>query len=540
MTSVATPEIPLDRLAGLKQNWRSDILSGFIIFLIALPLSLGIAIASGMPPLAGIFAAIVGGIIVSQVSGSYVTINGPAAGLIVVIFAAVDKLGGGDKGYHGALACIVVSGVSLLTLGLLKAGRLGTFFPSTVVHGMLASIGIVIMVKQLPLVVGCKPPAKEPLVLITKIPEMFMHMNPHIAIVGFTCMAILIIYTMIKNKVLQKIPAPIIMVTIAIAMGSYFQFTQAHTYTFAGQEFAIDPAKALVVLPANLVAGITQPDWSQIGSMTFWSCAISITLVQGIETLLSAAAVDKLDPCRRQSNLSRDVAAVGLGTAVSGMIGGLPMIAEIVRSSANIANGAKTRWSNFFHGTFMLIMALIGAQLIDMIPMAALAALLVFTGYRLASPKVFLETHKVGQEQTLLFVVTIVAALATDLLIGVFTGVALKFILHLARGAEIGSLFKVKANVVESGTDHYTVNVESSAIFSNYISLESILNKLPHKKTIVVDLSKCKLVDHSVMEHLSHMKREYVHEGGIFDIVGLQEHSRASVHPLASAKLKAS
>lgn len=529
MAPVASPEIPKDGLAGLKQNWRTDIVSGFIIFLIALPLSLGIALASGLPPLAGIFSAIVGGMIVSQISGSYVTINGPAAGLIVVIIAAVDKLGQGDVvlGYHTTLAAIVVAGVSLTVLGLLKAGKLGAFFPSTVVHGMLASIGVVIMVKQLPFVLGCKPPAKEPLLLIAKIPEMFANLTPEIAVIGITCLIILIMHTLIKNKLLQKIPAPIIVVAVSIGLGLYFHLGSAHADIINGHQYAIDPLKVLVVLPGNIVAGITHPDWSKIGTLTFWSCALSITLVQGIESLLSASAVDKLDPFRRQSNLSRDVAAVGFGTAVSGMIGGLPMIAEIVRSSANISNGARTRWANFFHGTFMLIMILACGQLIGMIPMAALAALLVFTGYRLASPRVFRETYQVGSEQILLFVITLVTALATDLLIGVSVGIIAKFILHIARGAELKNLFKVDATVTNIDSDHYTVALNSAAVFSNYLSLGDILDKLPRHKTIVVDLSKSRLVDHSVMEHLSHYEREYVHDGGIFEVMGLQKHKEA-------------
>ena len=527
-------ELPKDRLAGLKQNWRSDATSGFIVFLIALPLSLGIAIASGMPPLSGIFGAIIGGMVVSQMSGSFVTINGPAAGLIVVILGAVEKFGGGDVGYHTTLAAIVVSGILLFILGLLKAGELGHFFPATVVHGMLAAIGIIIMSKQLPFVLGVKPPAKEPLELIAKIPTMVMNMNPEVAIIGFTCLAILIIHTLIKNRTIKKIPAAIIVVAVSIGMGFMFDLQHEHSYLFAGQVFNLTP-KYLVLLPSSILSGITQPNWSHMGTSVFWMCVMSITLVQGIETLLSAAAVDKLDLYKRQSNLSKDVAAVGLGSAVSGMIGGLPMIAEIVRSSANVSNGAKTRWSNFFHGAFMLVFVLVGAALVDQIPLAALAALLVFTGYRLAAPRVFVETYKIGGEQIFLFVVTIIATLATDLLIGVGTGILCKFVLHLVKGAEPKHLFSVNAVVEKQSDGTYVVRLLSAAIFSNFISLKKILDKIPRGKTITVDLSKSKLVDHSVMEHLHHYQREYINDGGKFKTIGLEQHKRASQHPLASA-----
>ncbi|MBS1997337.1 MAG: SulP family inorganic anion transporter, partial [Cyanobacteria bacterium SZAS LIN-2] len=443
--------LPKDGIAGLKENWKQDIVSGFILFLIALPLSLAIAIASGMPPMAGIFAAIIGGLVVSQLSGSFVTINGPAAGLIVVVVHAVDKLGGGSEGYHGTLAVIVISGVLLLIMGLCKAGELSKFFPSSVVHGMLASIGITIMLKQFPHMLGVAPPAKEPVELLMATPFTVTHLNPEIAVIGGVSLLILIALTFVKKGIIKKVPPPIIVVMVACLIGAVIHINQAHSYVAFGQVFDIVPKKLLVQLPTNFASSFSGPDWAAIAKDGFWACVLSVTLVQGIETVLSCSAVDKLDPFKRQANTSRDLAAVGLGTVVSGMIGGLPMIAEIVRSTANIANGARTRWSNFFHGLFILIFVSCFAALVNNIPMASLAALLCFTGYRLASPRVFKEAYEIGWEQLLVFCTTTITALFTDLLIGVAAGVAVKFLLHLLRGVPVGQLFNPDVTVTEEG-----------------------------------------------------------------------------------------
>jgi MFS superfamily sulfate permease-like transporter len=538
-TSHPLGAVPKDRIAGLKENWKHDIVSGFILFLIAMPLSLGIAGASGMPPMAGIFAAIIGGLLVSQTSGSFVTINGPAAGLIVVVFGAVEKLGGGAEGYHGTLAAIVISGCLLLTMGLCKAGELSKFFPSSVVHGMLASIGITIMLKQFPLMLGTAfpKPVKEPLALVMALPYTVTHFNPEIAAIGCVGLVLLILLTLVKTGFIKKIPPPIIVVLAGCTIGTIINITEAHTYTAMGQTFAIDPKKMLVQLPTNFTESFSGPDWGALAKAAFWSCVVSITLVQGIETVLSCSAVDRLDPYKRQANSSRDLAAVGLGTAVSGMIGGLPMIAEIVRSTANIANGARTRWSNFFHGLFLLVFVSTCAALINKIPIASLAALLVFTGYRLASPKVFKEAYEIGWEQLLLFCTTAITALLTDLLVGVAAGVAVKFLLHLLRGVPIGQLFNPDVTVASEDDGTIKVSIAKSAVFSNYLAIKKHLDKIEQGKKIVIDLSRATFIDHTVMEHLHDFQRNYRNAGGSCEITGLELHKANSHHPTACRRL---
>ncbi len=530
--------LPKDWLAGLKENWQNDIVTGFILFLIALPLSLGIAIASGVPPMAGIIAAVIGGLLVSLISGSYVVVNGPAAGLIVVIMAAVERLGGGSIGYHATLAAIVMAGIMMIGLGRLKAGDLGYFFPTSVVHGMLAAIGLIIMIKELPIMLGVKPPAKEPLMLVCKIPEIIANLNPELAIIGLVSLTLLISHNLIKSNTIKKIPTPIVVVLVGIAIGMYFHIDHKEVYTFAGHVFQIDPRLCLVQLPLNVSEGLTQPNWSQIGTVAFWTSAVSILLIQGIESLLSAAAVaDRLDPYRRPCNLNKDLTAIGLGTTISGMLGGVPMIAEIVRSTANVMNGARTRWSNFFHGLFLLVFVLTAANLIDKIPMSALAALLVVTGYKLTSPKVFRETHAIGGDQTILFSVTIIATLATDLLIGVSIGILAKFMLHLYHGAPASSFFVAPMELKSQADGSINICIRDAAIFSNYISIKKRLDQLPSGLTVIVNLSQTKFIDHTVMDRLHQYCSEYARSGGSLTLMGLDYHLPHSKHPLSARRL---
>lgn len=535
---------PKTGLAGLKENWHSDLLSGFLVFLIALPLCLGIAMASGFPPMAGIISAIIGGLLVSRISGSYVTINGPAAGLIVVILDAVQSLGQGDAmaGYRYTLAAIVVASILQVLLGVFKAGKLSAFFPSSVVHGMLAAIGIIIMAKQIHTLLGVKPTAGSLLGSIAEIPHSIIEMNPEVSIIGLCGLALLIAWALIKNTHLKMIPAPLLVVLMGLALGQYFDLDHIHKYLFLPDaeilphhEFSIGPA-FLVAVPENFMSGFYFPDFSKIASYEFWIAVITIWLVGSLESLLSASAVDRLDPYKRDSNLNRDLAAVGAGNVLAGLLGGLPMIAEIVRSSANINNGAKTGWANFFHGLFLLIFVALFPKLIHEIPLSSLAALLVFTGFRLASPKEFAKTLAVGWDHFAVFVFTIIGVLATDLLVGVAIGIVAELLIHLSRGLKLSHMFSMAYHVNQTSEDTYHITVSGSAVFSNFISLKSLLADFPKQQKVFFDLSESDLIDHTVMEFIHHFTEEYNLAGGLCNIVGLDKHESFSNHHLAARR----
>lgn len=544
VTSTSTP--PLVPKTGLTAYWKSDLISGFLVFLIALPLCLGIAMASAFPPMAGIITAVVGGVLVSRISGSHVTINGPAAGLIVVILGAVQSLGEGNAlaGYRYTLAAIFVASIVQIVLGCLKAGKLSAYFPSSVVHGMLAAIGIIIMAKQIHILLGVKPASKEILETIGEIPHSILEMNPEIACIGFLGLGVMIAWALVQHRYLKMIPAPLIVVGMGMALERYFDLDHEHVYMFLPHqeflphhEYTIGP-KFLVSLPANIIDSFSFPDFGKLATIPFWGAVLSISLVGSLESLLSATAVDKLDPFKRYSNLNRDLTAVGIGNLVASSVGGLPMIAEIVRSSANINNGACTGWSNFFHGMFLCLFVVFFPQLIHEIPLASLAALLVYTGFRLASPKEFAKTMSIGKEQLALFCITIVGVLATDLLIGVLMGIFSKIIIHLVRGVELRDLVKMNFEIKEVASDSYRISINGAAIFSNFIGLKSRLSDIPFGKKVVFDLSNANFIDHTVMEFVDHYCHDYIDRGGQCAIHGLENHEPFSPHPLAARKRK--
>lgn len=545
MSADTLSTLPKTGLAGLKEHWRGDLLSGFLVFLIALPLCLGISMASGFPPSAGIITAIIGGVLVSRISGSFVTINGPAAGLIVVVYDAVQSLGGSNAmaGYRYTLAAIVVASVIQILMGVFKAGRLSSFFPASVVHGMLAAIGIIIMTKQIHVVLGVTPDKGSLFFTIAQIPYSLMNMNHEIAIIGFSGLAILIAWSLIKNHTLKMIPAPLVVVLVGIGFARYFDLEHQHMYLFLPDahflphhEETVGP-KFLVAISENFMSSFYFPDFSKIATVEFWEAVVTISLVGSLESLLSAMAVDKLDPYKRHSNLNKDLAAVGVGNLVAGCVGGLPMIAEIVRSSANVNNGAKTGWANFFHGSLLLLFVVLFPRLIHSIPLAALASLLVFTGFRLASPKEFSKVMGIGKEQFFMFTVTVIGVIATDLLVGVAIGIMVKLAIHLIHGVNFNNLFKINFSV-EQKNDTVFIEISGAAVFSNFMALKDALAKLEAGKTVVFQLNDAYLIDHSVMEFFHDFQHAYEAQGGKCAFLGMEYHETFSDHPLAARRMK--
>ncbi len=519
---------PTTGLNGLKENWRSDLLSGFFVFLIALPLCLGISIASGFPPSAGIITAIVGGLLVSRINGSYVTINGPAAGLIVVILGAVQALGEGDSmaGYRYTLAAIMLAGALQVIMGVYKTGQYSAYFPNAVVHGMLAAIGIIIIAKQSHVMLGVNPEPGGIFSTLAQIPTSVLHLNPVIAAIGLSGLGILIFWPWVKHPRLKSIPAPLVVLVTGMGLAQIFGLQHEHWHPLMsaaelekGHAHLIAP-QFLVAIPDELSSMFYFPDFSKAFTLDFWGAVISICLVSSLETMLSASAVDKLDPYKRSSDLDQDLAAIGFGNAVSGFIGGLPMISDIIRSSANIGYGAKSGWSNFFHGLILLGFVVLFPHLIHNIPTASLAALLVYTGYRLASPQTFSQVLTIGIEQLCLFTITIIGVLATDLLIGVAIGITVKLGIHIARGVWLNNMFTIHFSIEQSGPDTITVKLLGSALFSNFLPLKHALAELEGGKTVIFDFSEGYLIDHTVMEFIHDFSKNYTEQGGVCRQVG--------------------
>ncbi len=544
-----TSEKPQGNLAGFTRYFRYDIVSGFLVFLIALPLCLGIARASGFPPIAGLFTAICGAIITTFLSNSELTIKGPAAGLIVIVAGAIESFGGvGDpNAYRMVLAIGVAAAVLQVVFGVLRAGILGEFFPLSAVHGMLAAIGVIIIIKHIPVALGAQG-GGEPLEMVREIPTYFRELNPEIALIGLVGVLIMFLWPTLqaRAKALKSVPAALVVILVTVPMGMYFDLLHTHQYSFNGHKYEVGEAY-LVDMPDRmfgLLDFVTFPDFSvftgpHLGEALKW---VGLFFVIGsLESLLSAKAVDIIDPWKRKTNLDRDMLAVGVGNLASSMIGGLPMISEIVRSKANIDNGARTRFADLWHGIFLLLCVALIPTVIHRIPLAALAAMLIFTGYRLTHPKEFRHVYHIGPEQLLIFVSTFVGVLATDLLWGILIGIGVELIVHLWNGVPVRSLFKPSFDVELVGDNSAVVRAHHSAIFSNWIAFRRQLVRLGlvEGRHVRLDLAKTRVVDHSVMDKLHQLQGDF-HDAGLrLELSGLERHKQLSSHKLA-ARVKTS
>lgn len=554
--SVSEP-LPAGKLA--KSTFRPDALAGFLVFLIAMPLCLAIARASGFPPICGIWTAVIGGVICSLISNSEMTIKGPAAGLIVIVYGAVVDLGAdfgsglADPerallGYRLTLGIAVVAAALQIVFGLLKAGRLVDFFPLTPVHGMLAAIGLIIIAKQAYEVIGATPQrGAGPLQLLLAIPSAITQLNPVIALIGVLSLVILFGMPFIKSPWAKKVPAQFVVLVVASALAFFFNFQQDHTYSFglfgsgvgSPSVYELGP-RFLVNIPnvlSNPAEAFALPDFRGVFSVTGIKYIALFSLIGSLESLLSAKAIELQDPYRRKTDFDRDLLAVGVANLAAASIGALPMISEIVRSKANIDSGAQTRKANMFHGLFLLAFVLLFPGLIHHIPLAALGAMLVYTGYRLANPRSFLMTYRLGSEQLVVFLVTIIATLATDLLIGVGLGVLTKVAFHLWNGCPIQGLFRPQIEYRPQGGDRAVLTLHQSAVFSNWLSVSRAINDAAQRHDeVVLDLSQTLLVDHTVMEKLHQLSDDIERSGKKLNIVGLDSHATLSDHPLAARK----
>jgi MFS superfamily sulfate permease-like transporter len=547
------PEASKTGTLGFLSSWKKDLTAGFLVFLIALPLCIGISLASGYPAVAGLFTAIIGGVLCTFLSNSELTIKGPAAGLIVIAVGAVIELGSGGTahslsemtreqqftGYQLALGVGLVAAVFQILFGLLKFGKYGDIFPLSAVHGMLASIGVIIIAKQFPIALGVMDAKGDPLSLLGQIPGFFGRMNPAIALIGCISMLILFGKPLINNRWVKMIPGPMLVVLVALPLGLYFDLDHQHTYTFTSKQFDVGPDYE-VKLISSLTNEMTAPSMAALGTWAGWKYVVMFALVGSLESLLSAKAIDLIDPYRRKTNLNRDLLAIGAANACSAAVGGLPMISEIVRSKANIDNGARTRLADMFHSLFLLAFVAFLPNLIHRIPLAALAAMLVYTGFRLASPREFIGMYRVGPEQLVVFLSTVLATLATDLLIGIGVGIAAEFLFHLYNGLPLRSAFHPEADVDLTEDGNYVVQVRKAAVFSNWLGLKKVLDALEPDKNVIVDLSETRLVDHTVMEKLHELDREYHERGRELRVSGLEYHLAFSAHPQAARKRRQS
>ena len=527
---------PASGWAGLKASWRNDVIAGFVVSLVALPLSLGIAVAGGAPPMAGLLSAIAGGLLTTFFRGSHIGINGPGNVLIVITLVALHTLGG-EGTFATFLAASVIAGALQVLMGLARLGKIGHAIPGSVIHGMLAAIGVIILSKQLHVAVGQKAPGGSALKALEAIPDSLLHLNPYVACIGVFSLLIILIHPRLNNKLIHFIPAPLWVLILSVPAAFAFDLYDPRAVTLLSYTFEITP-EHLIQLPPNLTDSLIQPDFSRVGESSFWVVVALLTLVLSVEDLAIVKAVEKLDPYRRPSDLNRDLIGIGLSTMAVACIGGLPVITVIARSSVNANHGAKTSWSNFAHGAFLLAFVLLLPGVIQLIPLAALAAILVYTGYQLTSPGVFKNIAQHGIEQLLVFSVTILATLVEGIMTGIFAGMGLNLALHLAKAGipmrdALRAMVKPTIDVVEERNGGYYVRPHGLMNFVTLLPLRSRLSEIPAGGRLILDFHKTQLVDHTILEFVYDFQRRYQRDGGSVEIIGLAVHQASSDHPTA-------
>lgn len=483
----------------LLKNAGADIPASIVVFLVALPLCLGIALGSGAPLFSGIIAGIVGGIVIGSLSGSQLSVSGPAAGLTVIVAAAISNL----QVWEAFLLAVVIAGMFQVLFGFLRAGVLGDFVPNTVIKGMMAAIGIILILKQVPHLVGYDKNfigdesfmQNDQQNTFSELVNMLNYITPPAVIIGIVSLAILMLWetkAFKKQKFLLLIPGPLVVVLAGIFINLGFS-------AFMPQ-YVLEQKNMVNLLVANSVAGFasffTFPDIAHLRNPDVWITGATLAIIASLETLLSIEAVDKLDPQKRRTPTNRELKAQGVGNMVSGLIGGLPLTSVVVRSSANVASGAKTKLSTISHGILMLIAVMMIPHVLNLIPLSSLAAILIFTGYKLAKVTLFKDYYHKGWDQFVPFVVTIAAILLTDLLVGIMVGIG------------VGLFFMIRSNFRSSvfvvhDDNKYLVRLRKDVSFLNKPIVKRKLDAVPQGAFVLIDATRADFIDKDIIEEVN-------------------------------------
>ncbi len=492
---LAPADHPSQTFTGFGRPTINDLGASLVVFLVAMPLCLGIALASGAPLLSGMIAGIVGGLVVGLLSPSHVQVSGPAAGLTAIVLAAIASQGS----FEAFLPAVVIAGAMQVGMGFMRLGVIARYVPNSVIKGMLAAIGIILILKQLPHLVGWDADAfgdtsfqqADHENTFTELLVAATHIQEGALIVGVVCLALMFVWKRIPIKALQKMPAPLGAVVLGTVMSEAF--------IALSPSIAIDPSHR-VALPAGGLSGflgdLARPDWSVVTSSDTWFVAITIALVASLETLLCLEAAIKLDKWRRDASPDRELIAQGIGNMVAGFAGGLPLTGVIVRSSANVDSGSQTRFSAVFHAFWLVLAVVALASILNRIPLAALAAILLHIGYRLARPELFKEAWKAGWSQFLPFTITIGAILFTDLLTGIGIGLAVGIISVLRDSVRIPALR------IDKGTLGKVTRYElaEQVTFLHKAGVAETFANLPAGEKVIIDGTKCISLDPDVLE----------------------------------------
>ncbi len=495
-----------DNQPRLTSTIFKDFVSGIIVFLVALPLCLGIAVASGAEPISGVITGIVAGIVVGILSGSHTSVSGPAAGLTAIVAAQIANLGS----FEAFLLAVVIGGAIQMVAGLFRAGFIAMFVPTSVIKGLLTAIGIILILKQIPHLVGhdtdpegemsfSQPDSRNTFSEVLTLFEGQWHLGA--AMIGFLSIALLILWSRVGFLKRSPIPAPLVVAVLGLGLGEFFRSLGGDWAIGANHLIEVPVAETLRDLPSLL----RYPDFSAWANSQIYVAAITIAIVASLETVLNLEATDRLDPQQRHSPPSRELVAQGVGNMIAGMIGGLPMTSVIVRSSVNINSGGKTRLAAIIHGFLLLGCVSLVPQIVNMIPLASLAAILIVTGFKLASPELFRQMYRAGKYQFAPFLITVAAIVFTDLLIGILIGLAvsLSFILY-------SNMKRPLRRVVENhvGGEVLRVELANQVSFLNRAAIERVLNDVKSGGSVLIDARNTGYIDPDVLDLLHDYKNK--------------------------------
>lgn len=480
----------VNRSQSYLRSFTSDFPSSIVVYLVALPLCLGIALGSETPLFSGIIAGIVGGIVIGALSGSQLSVSGPAAGLTAIVAGAMALL----PSFQAFLVAVVLCGIFQIILGFCKAGVIGDYIPKSVIKGMLAAIGLILIMKQLPYLVGFDK------ALYSGITGFLTAITPIAVVIGVVCLFFQFFwegFTAKRGGWLKLVPAPLLVVLLGIAINQ-LMVAQFPAYALSQTQLVTIPVAASA---SEFLGFLTYPDWDMLFNRQVWMTAVTLALVASIETLLGIEAVDNLDPQKRISPTNRELKAQGVGNLLSGLIGGLPLTSVIVRSSANVNAGAKTKMSAIYHGLFLLLSVAFFPKLLAYIPFSALAAILIYTGYKLAKPALFKEYYKKGWDQFIPLAATVVIILLTDLLIGVLAGLA------------IGLFFSARSNYqtavfIVSDNRNFLIRLRKDVSILNKRGIKAKLDSVPENSNVLIDATRADFIDRDIIDMIEEFRKE--------------------------------
>ncbi len=481
---------------------KNDLPASIVVFFVALPLCLGIALASGAPLFSGLIAGIIGGIVVGALSGSQIGVSGPAAGLAAIVLTAIGTLGG----FENFLVAVVLGGLIQIIFSILKAGVIAYYFPSSVIKGMLTGIGIIIILKQIPHFFGYDSNPEGDFAFFqvdgentfSEIINAINFISPGATFVAVIALLILVLWDKVlskKSKVFQLIQGPLVAVVIGIL---YYVFTKDHqSLSISSDHLVSVPIPDSIESFGNL---LSFPNFAVIGRPEIWITAFTIALVASLETLLCVEATDKLDPYKRTTPTNKELFAQGVGNSISGMLGGLPVTQVIVRSSANIQSGGRTKASAIIHGFFLLISVMLIPKLLNMIPLSVLAAILFIVGYKLAKPGLFKKMYNLGWKQFIPFTVTVVGIVFTDLLIGIGLGLAVGIVVILIKSYQNSHFLHIEDK--SNGVHKIKMTLAEEVTFFNKGAILKELDSLPENSYLELDVRKTRYLDNDIVEIL--------------------------------------